>query len=75
MNRFKSFILIVAMSALLMLIGDVFYGQQGLLIALGISILMNGISYFFSDRMVLKPIVPRSSHRLMIPNFSKWFKT
>ena len=54
MNRFKSLVLIVAMSALLMLIGDVFYGQQGLVMALGIGILLNGVSYFFSDRIVLK---------------------
>lgn len=53
MNRMKSFVLIVAMTALLMVIGDQFYGRGGLFMALGIGLVMNGISYFFSDRIVL----------------------
>jgi len=53
LNGFKTFFLIVFMTGLLMLIGGAFYGQQGTIVAFGIGLLINGISYFFCDKMVL----------------------
>lgn len=53
MNSFKTFILITAMTGLLVWIGNALYGQQGLVLALAAGLLMNGFSYFFSDRIVL----------------------
>lgn len=53
MNGIKSFLLIVAMTAVLVVIGNALYGQAGVVLALGIGLLMNGISYFFSDSIVL----------------------
>ena len=53
MNGIKTFILIMAMTALLVWIGDYLYGESGIILALGLSILLNGVSYFFSDRIVL----------------------
>jgi heat shock protein HtpX len=53
MNGIKTFILIMAMTALLVWIGDLLYGQAGVVLALAVSILLNGVSYFFSDRIVL----------------------
>ncbi len=53
MNGVKSFILIVAMTAVLVFLGSYLYGQAGVVIALGIGLVMNGVSYFFSDSIVL----------------------
>lgn len=53
MNQTKTLLIIVAMTGLLVWIGDMFGGQSGMLLALGIGLLMNGVSYFFSDKIVL----------------------
>ena len=53
MNGIKTFILIMAMTALLVWIGDLLYGESGVILALALSIVLNGVSYFFSDRIVL----------------------
>jgi len=53
MNGLKSFILIIGMTALLVAIGSYMYGNTGVVLALGVGLLMNGVSYFFSDRIVL----------------------
>ena len=53
MNGVKTFIIIMAMTALLVWIGNVLYGESGVILALMVSIILNGVSYFFSDRLVL----------------------
>lgn len=53
MNGFKSFLLISAMTFLLVWIGNTFYGEAGLVLALGVGLVMNAVAYFFSDRIVL----------------------
>ena len=53
MNGVKTFILIMAITALLVWAGDMLYGQSGVILALVLSILLNGVSYFFSDKIVL----------------------
>ena len=53
MNQAKTLLLIVAMTGLLVWIGDLLGGQSGMVLALGIGLLMNGVSYFFSDKIVL----------------------
>jgi len=53
MNQAKTLLLIVAMTGLLVVIGDLLGGQSGMVLALGIGLLMNGVSYFFSDKIVL----------------------
>ncbi|HJV89556.1 MAG TPA: zinc metalloprotease HtpX [Holophagaceae bacterium] len=53
MNQAKSFILIAALTGLLVWIGDRFGGTSGMILALGIGLVMNGVSYFFSDKIVL----------------------
>ena len=53
MNGVKTFILIMAMTALLVWIADAFFGDQGIILGLGLSIALNGVSYFFSDSIVL----------------------
>ena len=53
MNGIKTFILIMAMPGLLVWVGNALYGQSGTILALMLAILLNGVSYFFSDRIVL----------------------
>jgi len=53
MNGIKTFILIMAMTGLLVWVGNALYGQSGTILALMLAILLNGVSYFFSDRIVL----------------------
>jgi heat shock protein HtpX len=53
MNQAKTLLLIVAMTGLLVWIGDLVGGQSGMLLALALGLVMNGVSYFFSDKFVL----------------------
>jgi len=53
MNAFKSFLLISLLTAVLVWLGFYLYGEMGVIIALGAGLLLNGVSYFFSDRIVL----------------------
>lgn len=52
-NTFKTLLLLIALSAVLVLVGGALGGQQGLVIALAISLGINFFSYWFSDKMVL----------------------
>ncbi len=53
-NQVKTAVLLATMSGLLMLIGSYLGGLNGLLLFAGISLVMNGFSYFYSDKIVLK---------------------
>lgn len=53
MNGFKSFLLITAMTALLVAIGFIWRGETGVAIALVVGLVLNAASYFFSDSIVL----------------------
>jgi len=53
MNGLKTFILIMVMTGLLVWTGGLLYGDTGIVLALGLSIVLNGVSYFFSDSIVL----------------------
>jgi heat shock protein HtpX len=52
-NMFKTALLLTAMTLLLMLAGQAFGGQRGMLIALIFAAIMNFVSYFFSDKIAL----------------------
>lgn len=54
MNSFKTAFLLLVLTMLFVLIGYSFGGQQGMLIAFGLAVVMNFISYWFSDKIVLK---------------------
>ncbi len=45
--------LLILLSVLLVIAGGAIGGQTGLKIALGFAVLMNGVSYFFSDKIAL----------------------
>jgi heat shock protein HtpX len=53
-NGLKTAVLLGALSGLLLLIGDYFGGQGGLVLAFGFAVLMNLGSYWFSDKIVLR---------------------
>ncbi len=62
-NTAKTALLLAAMSALLLLIGEALGGTNGLMIAFVFAVLMNFGSYWFSDKIVLamyraKPVGP-----------------
>jgi len=52
-NMFKTAFLLTAMTLLLMFIGRYFGGQNGMFLALAIAIVMNFVSYFYSDKIAL----------------------
>lgn len=49
----KTFILLAALSGVLLFAGDAIGGRQGLYLALGFALLLNGVAYFFSDRIAI----------------------
>lgn len=52
-NTFKTAFLLTALTLLLMLIGRAFGGENGMIIALAIAVVMNFVSYFYSDKIAL----------------------
>ena len=54
MNTIKTALLLGALTGLLMLIGGLFGGQQGVVIAFIFAMVMNFGSYWFSDKLVLR---------------------
>ena len=52
-NTFKTAFLLTLLTLLLMFIGRAFGGQQGMLLALAFAVVMNFVSYFFSDKIAL----------------------
>jgi len=87
-NMFKTTILLIILSGLLALIGGLIGGASGIQVALFISLLMNGIMFFFSDRIVLSlykaqplskhsydwiyDIVEELSHKMNLPMPKLW---
>jgi heat shock protein HtpX len=68
-NMFKTALLLAILTAMLVLIGGALGGQQGMLIAFVMALVMNVFSYWFSDRIVLamygaKPIEEAQAPRL-----------
>ena len=53
-NGVKTVLLLGALSGILLVIGDLAGGSQGLVIAFGFAVLMNIGSYWFSDKIVLR---------------------
>src|SRR5437868_13846288 len=53
MNTFKSTLLLVVLTLFLILIGDYFGGQNGMVLAFLLSVVFNFGTYFFSDRIAL----------------------
>ena len=54
MNTMRTFVLLAALTALLVFIGGAIGGRGGMLLAFGIAMVMNFGSYWFSDKIVLR---------------------
>jgi len=54
MNTMKTVVLMVALTVLLVFIGGAVAGRQGMIITFGLAMAMNLVSYWFSDKIVLK---------------------
>jgi heat shock protein HtpX len=69
MKTLKTAFLLTAMTLLLMLVGARFGGPNGLELGLGFAVVMNGVAYFFSDKIALissgaQPVSREQSPRL-----------
>src|SRR5436305_6064106 len=53
MRVFRTTLLLVALTLLLMFLGQSIGGRNGMTIALGLAVVMNAFAYFFSDKVAL----------------------
>src|SRR3979411_3006968 len=53
MNQLKTAFWMVLLTVLLVLIGRVWLGNPGMFLVLGVAVVMNGVAYWFSDRIAL----------------------
>ncbi len=60
MNTLKTALLLGLLSALLLFGGEAIAGRKGLYMGLGLAVVMNFASYFFSDKIALAT-VPRAA--------------
>jgi heat shock protein HtpX len=68
-NVFKTGLLLAVLTVMLVLIGGAIGGRQGMLVAFFVAVVMNFVSYWFSDKMVLaaygaQPIEEAAAPRL-----------
>jgi heat shock protein HtpX len=67
MKILRTGVLLILLSVLLVVAGGAIGGKSGLKIALGIAVVMNGISYFFSDKIALASSGARPVSREQVP--------
>ncbi|HEV1993672.1 MAG TPA: zinc metalloprotease HtpX [Candidatus Acidoferrum sp.] len=67
MKVLRTGVLLILLSVLLVVAGGAIGGQSGLKIALGIAVLMNGVSYFFSDKIALASSHAQRVSREQVP--------
>lgn len=67
MKILRTGFLLVLLSVLLVVAGGAIGGPSGLKIALGIAVVMNGISYFFSDKIALSSSGAQPVSREQVP--------
>jgi heat shock protein HtpX len=67
MNTFKSTLLLVCLTLLLLFVGDRLGGQNGMILAFAISVAMNFTSYFFSDKIALASYRAQPATREQLP--------
>jgi heat shock protein HtpX len=67
MKIFRTGMLLIVMSVLLVVAGGALAGQRGMEMALIFAVIMNGISYFFSDKIALKSSGAQTVTREQLP--------
>ncbi|MCA0176944.1 MAG: zinc metalloprotease HtpX [Proteobacteria bacterium] len=68
-NLLKTAVLMAAITALFMALGQMIGGRQGMMLALAVAVAMNFFSYWFSDKMVLKMYNARQVDAASAPQF------
>lgn len=53
MNSFKTFLLLIAITFLFLVCGELIAGREGMILAFFLSVITNFFSYYFSDKIVL----------------------
>lgn len=53
MRVFRTTFLLVALTLVLLMLGQAFGGRNGMTLALGLAVIMNAFAYFFSDKIAL----------------------
>src|SRR6202795_1618849 len=66
-NTFKTSFLLTALTLLLMAVGRVLGGPNGMLLALGIAVVTNFVAYFFSDKIALRTYRAQAVTREQLP--------
>lgn len=67
MRVFRTTFLLVALTLVLMFVGQAIAGRNGMTIALGIAICTNAVAYFFSDKIALKSSGAQPVSREQLP--------
>jgi heat shock protein HtpX len=67
MKILRTGVLLIFLSILLVMVGGYIGGASGLKIALGIAVLMNGVSYFYSDKIALRSSGAQPVTREQVP--------
>jgi heat shock protein HtpX len=70
MKILRTGVLLILLSVMLVVVGGAIGGQNGLKIALAIAVLMNGISYFYSDKIALTSSGAKPVTREQVPRLS-----
>ena len=74
MNTLKTAALLGLLSGLLLFIGEMLGGAQGLVIAFGFALVTNVVSYWFSDKIVLKMYNAREVDERSAPEFYRMIR-
>jgi heat shock protein HtpX len=53
-NQFKSYTLLTVLTILVVVIGMLLGGQVGMIFALGLALIFNGVTYWYSDKIAIK---------------------
>lgn len=69
LDTLKTTLLLGAMSGMLLMLGQLFGGSGGLMVGFGLALLMNFVSYFFSEKIALsmyraQPVTPTENPRV-----------
>jgi len=67
MRIFRTTFLLVALTLLLMFVGQIFAGRNGMTFGLGIAICVNAFAYFFSDKIALASSGAQRVSREQVP--------
>ena len=66
-NTFKTALLLTGLTLFLIFVGQALGGQRGMVMALGLAIVMNFVSYFFSDKIAIMTSGARPVSREQLP--------